>query len=119
MACIVYLTNKASGHMYAYHAVSFRDPKSKKPKSRRTYIGRVDPDTKEFLNPKAAEQKLSHLEPVSGLTLPIQNQDIENATILEEIQGVKKELDEVKSLIMRKDRTVQAIRDALDTYIQI
>ena len=105
--------------MYAYHAVSFRDPQSKKPKSKRTYIGRVDPDTKEFLNPKAAEQKLSQLEPVSGLTLPVQSQDIENTKILEEIQGVKKELNEIKLMIMRKDSTVQAIRDALDTYIHM
>lgn len=119
MACIVYLTNKDSGHMYAYHAVSYRDPQSKKPKSKRTYIGRVDPDTKEFLNPKAAEQKLSQLEPVSGLAFPIQHQDVEDEKLMEELRGVKKELAEIKSLIMRKDSTVQAIRDALDTYINV
>ena len=117
MACIVYQTNKRSGYVYAYHAVPFRDPQSKCPKSKRTYIGRVDPDTKEFLDPKAAAQKLSQLEPISGLTSPVQNQEVENDKILEELQGVKKELGEIKSLIMRKDSAVQAIRDALDTYI--
>lgn len=56
MSCIVYLTNKKTNTKYAYRSESYRDPVTKKPKSRRTYLGRVDPVTNEII-PKAAEGK--------------------------------------------------------------
>ena len=38
-----------TGYEYAYESVSYRDPVTKKPKSKRTYLGRVDPVTREIL----------------------------------------------------------------------
>ncbi len=49
MACIVYQTNKKTGVQYAYRSESYRDPVTKKPTSRRTYLGRVDPNTKAII----------------------------------------------------------------------
>jgi len=45
MSSVVYQKNKSNGNVYAYESVSFRDPVSRKPKSRRTYLGRVDEAT--------------------------------------------------------------------------
>ena len=45
MACIVYQTNPKTGTVYAYRSESYRDPETKKPRSHRTYLGRVDPVT--------------------------------------------------------------------------
>lgn len=56
MSCIVYSKNKKTGAVYAYESESFRDPVTKQPKSRRTYLGRVDPETKMII-PKAEEGK--------------------------------------------------------------
>ena len=56
MACIVYRTNKKNGVVYAFRSESYRDPVTKQPKSRRTYLGRVDPVTKEII-PKAEDGK--------------------------------------------------------------
>ena len=56
MATIVYQTNKKTGVVYAYRSESYRDPITKKPTSRRTYLGRVDPVTKEIIR-KAEEGK--------------------------------------------------------------
>ena len=53
MACIVYQTNKKTGTKYAYRSESYRDPATGAPKSRRTYLGRVDPATGEIV-PKAS-----------------------------------------------------------------
>ena len=53
MSCIVYQTNKNTGTKYAYKGESYRDPKTGTPKSRRTYLGRVDPETGDII-PKAA-----------------------------------------------------------------
>ena len=43
MAFLVYQTSKKTGTVYAYEAVSYRDPKTGRPKTRKTYLGRVDP----------------------------------------------------------------------------
>lgn len=56
MSCIIRITNKKTGYTYAYESVSYRDPVTKKPKSKRTYLGRVDPVTNEIL-PKAEKGK--------------------------------------------------------------
>ena len=42
MSFTVYLTNKKTGVVYAYSQTAYRDPVTKKPKSKRTYLGRVD-----------------------------------------------------------------------------
>ena len=56
MACIVYRVDKKIGTKYAYRSESYRDPVTKMPKSRRTYLGRVDPETGAIV-PKAQEGK--------------------------------------------------------------
>ena len=56
MATIVYQTNKNNGKVYAYRSESYRDPVTKKPRSRRTYLGRVDPSTKRII-PKGEKGK--------------------------------------------------------------
>lgn len=54
MTCTVYQTNKKTCVTYAYRSESYRDPVTKKPKSRRVYLGRVDPETKQNI-PKGEE----------------------------------------------------------------
>ena len=53
MSCIVYQTNKNTGTKYAYWSESYRDPKTGTPKSRRTYLGRIDYETGDIIG-KAA-----------------------------------------------------------------
>lgn len=49
MACIVYQTDKKSGTKYAYESISYWDKEKKQPRSKRKYIGRVDPETGEII----------------------------------------------------------------------
>lgn len=49
MSCIVYQTDKRTGIKYAYESVSYWDKDKKQPKSKRKYLGRVDPETGEIL----------------------------------------------------------------------
>ena len=53
MACIVYRTDPATGAKYAYRSESYRDPVTRKPRNRKEYLGRVDPETGE-IRPKRA-----------------------------------------------------------------
>ena len=68
MAYTAYQTNKKTGTVYAFSVESYRDPVTKKPKSHRTYLGRVDPVTKMIVGKasdgKRNRSKLGDLEPI-------------------------------------------------------
>ena len=49
MSCIVYQTNKKTGVKYAYESISYWDPEKKQPRSKRKYVGKVDPETGEII----------------------------------------------------------------------
>lgn len=44
MSCIVYLTDR-NGNKYAYESISYWDKEKGQPRSKRKYIGKVDPET--------------------------------------------------------------------------
>lgn len=48
MSCIVYQTKK-NGVKYAYESVSYWDKDKGQPRSKRKYLGRVDPETGEIV----------------------------------------------------------------------
>ena len=120
MASIVYQLNKRTGNLYAYHAVSYRDPVTKRPKSKRTYIGPVNPETKEFLHPADAARRLSALEPIKDLNLNVSTEldNTEAERIMNELALIKEELAEIKSRMQSKETALQSMRQALDDYIQ-
>lgn len=49
MSCIVYQTNKKTGVKYAYTSESYWDKEKQQPRSRRKYLGRVDPETGQII----------------------------------------------------------------------
>lgn len=55
MPTIVYQTNPTTGVKYAYESVSYWDKAKKAPRSKRKYLGRVDPETGEII--KASRRK--------------------------------------------------------------
>ena len=59
MAFIVYQTNKKTGTVYAYRQEAYRDPVTKRPKSKKTYLGRVDPVTKQIVEKYGRKTKPS------------------------------------------------------------
>ena len=48
MACIVYRTD-SGGRTYAYSSESKWNPEKKQPRAKRTYLGRVNPETGEIM----------------------------------------------------------------------
>lgn len=86
MACIIYQTNKKTGIKYAYRSESYRDPKTKKPKSRRTYLGRVDPITNEII-PKADKGKRNR-SPIVDESIPesIQSELMEKNNTIKQLE---------------------------------
>ncbi len=53
----VYQTNKKSGVTYVYEAVSYWDKEKKQPRNRQVCIGKLDPETKDFIPSKSLDSK--------------------------------------------------------------
>ena len=52
MATIVYQIDKKTGTKYAYSSEPYWDKNVKRPRSKRTYLGKVDPETGEIIPKK-------------------------------------------------------------------
>ena len=63
MSCIVYQTDRKTGAKYAYESVSYWDKEKQQPRSRRKYLGKVDPETGEIITKK---ERTSHSEDHAG-----------------------------------------------------
>ena len=107
MSYIIYL-KKDDSHVYAYQATSYRDPVTLKPKSKRTYIGRVDPITHEFLNPDDAK-KLHKDNPDNTKEAHDVQKPVKSAASQNDSSAVARELNKINKTIQSQ----QAILDSL------
>ena len=104
MSCIVYQTNKKTSITYAYESVSYWDKEKQQPRSKRKYIGRVDPDTGEIVTSRKKRSDASDDVPdvhVLELQKTVREQK-------EEIASLKKELS---SLSMKYEKATALIRN--------
>ncbi len=116
MSCIVYITNKKTNTKYAYRSESYRDPETKQPKSRRTYLGRVDPETNEII-PKAGKGKRNR-NPIGNDASPVPIQNIDNTAssssinfneLQRQVELLQNQQDELKSKIRSIDVLISNI----------
>ena len=91
MASIVYQIDKKTGAKYAFESVSYWDKDKKQPRSKRKYLGKVDPETGEII-------------PSRGRTVHSEEKASEETTIL---PALYKEIEE-------RDRTIKELRRDLD-----
>lgn len=103
---IVYQTNKSTGTVYAYEATSVWDPKLKKPKSIRTYLGRVAPDG--TIIPPVRHKKRSNSSdkdsnsPVSesiDFNEIVEKKNLQIASLTAENQRLQSTLDAIQSVL--------------------
>ena len=66
MACIVYQTDKRTGIKYAYSSESYWDKDKKQPRSKRTFLGKVDPVTGKIIPKKSKEKTGPDVQPDSA-----------------------------------------------------
>ena len=91
MASIVYQIDKKTGAKYAFESISYWDKDKKQPRSKRKYLGKVDPETGNIIPSRG---RSVHSDEKS----PQMNDDIH------------KLYDEIKD----RDRTIEALRKELD-----
>ena len=118
MACIIYREDKKTGTKYAYRSESYRDPQTKKPKSKRTYLGRVDPVTNKIIPKgeagKRNRSKLVNSEPMD--VLPVEISDLISQQ-REEIQRLIDENASLKDAIIKYKETLKQLSDSIDEII--
>ena len=103
MSCIVYQTNKKTGITYAYESVSYWDKEKQQPRSKRQYIGRVDPETGEIIR---KQDKKTRSQDAAGLSKDnsrlqalLDEKDEVIAVLNDEIEKLKKELSKKNEAI--------------------
>ena len=94
MSCIVYQTDSKTGIKYAYESVSYWDKEKQQPRSKRKYLGRVDPETGEII---AKKEKGSHSvyekgneEVIKKLNEQLSQKDDEISALRQEIKALGK-----------------------------
>lgn len=87
---IVYQTDKRSGITYAYESKAYWDKEKKQSRSKRTLIGRVDPETGEIRKTDGRCRKYSPYQ-----TVELTEQD----KIMDRLRGMK--ISELKKEILR------------------
>ena len=92
MSCIVYQTNKKTGIRYAYESVSYWDPDKKQPRSRRKYIGKVDPETGEIIYSNRTTAG-SDSETVRKLETALKEKDAHIARLEEDLVALSKKYE--------------------------
>ncbi len=103
MSTIVYQTNPATGVKYAYESVSYWDKDKKAPRSKRKYLGRVDPETGEII--KGRRGKAAPDTEAAGEGKRLQ-EELEKKDA--EIAALKKELEEMTA---RYDKTAGILKE--------
>ena len=106
MPTIVYQENPKTHVKYAYESISYWDKDKKAPRSKRRYLGRVDPETGEII-----ESKRKHKEPeaVPGQDMSQLMESLENKDA--EIAVLKKTLQELTSRYEENLRILNEIRE--------
>lgn len=99
---IVYNTDKRSGITYAYESKSYWDKEKKQSRSKRTLIGRVDPETGEIKKTDGRCRKNSPYQ-----TVKLTEQD----KILNRLKGMK--VSELKQEILRLEIENKKLKQSL------
>ena len=114
MASIVYQIDKKTGAKYAFESVSYWDKDKKQPRSKRKYLGKVNPETGEIIPSRGrtvhSEEKASEETTI----LPALYKEIEERD--RTIKELRRDLDEVTEKYNELLTTVQKIRAMVELY---
>jgi predicted RNase H-like nuclease (RuvC/YqgF family) len=114
MPSIVYQIDKKTGAKYAFESISYWDKDKKQPRSKRKYLGKVDPETGDIIPSRgrsvhSEDKVLQDKENLSVLRKEITERD-------QTIAALRHDLDELTSKYEDLLTTVQKIRTLVEGY---
>ena len=107
MSCVVYQVNKKTGIKYAYESISYWDKEKQQPRSKRKYLGRVDPDTGEIIrenkgnNSAEKSKKDNGLNELDSLRTELENKDKLISELTAELENANKKHDELSDAVRK------------------
>ena len=98
MSSIIYQTDKKTGIKYAYESTSYWDKEKKQPRSKRRYLGKVDPETGEIIPCRKEDNPIRISEEdateIVRLRTTIAEQERKITLLEAELQKAKASLDD-------------------------
>lgn len=101
MSCIVYQTDKKTGVKYAYESVSFWDKDKQQPRSKRKYLGKVDPVTGEIIKSRKNSVDGYDQDMINDLKNELLQKDMQIKKLTEDLVSARKEIDSFKKVISK------------------
>ena len=118
MSSIVYHTDSKTGNKYAYESRSYRDPETKKVKTQKTYLGRVDPITNEII-PKAEPGKRNRKPSTRQMKQISEASKKQIEQLTQEVSILKQTVSSLTNQLKAKDEFVQTVLKASAKYQSI
>ena len=117
MSCIVYQTDRKTGNVHAYSSASHRDPITKKVKTVKTYLGRVDPVTNEII-PKAEKGKRNR-----GISTKLRESIMKDAQknvddLTAQVNALQAQLKAASSKLAKYQEAFEAFKKAIEDIEQ-
>lgn len=114
MSSIVYQVDKKTGTKYAFESTSFWDKEKKQPRSKRKYLGKVDPETGEIIPSRGRSSKVKG--PDNDETNEIQKLQAELRKCEDVISGLRYDLDAITVKYRQAMDTIQKIQSIVKEY---
>ena len=116
MPTIVYQENPKTHVKYAYESVSYWDKDKKAPRSKRRYLGRVDPETGEIIESRRNREK-QEAEPAAEESGP------EVQRLMEELEKKDAEIstlkDALRELTSRHEETARVLKEVMALILSV
>ncbi len=113
MSSIVYHFDKKSGNKYAYESQSYRDPVTKKTKTKRTYLGRVHPETGDIM-PKTELGKRNRQISTRAMEMLFEDARRRTQSLTEEVESLRKEISSLREQSKADNEFLQEIAAAVE-----
>ena len=126
ISCIIRSYNKATGTTYVYESQSYRDPITKRPKSHRRCIGKIDPETNEIVptGKRGRRKKESasvaerdeqaergsdlHVE-LDEVNTVLQNEQVKNKELSDEVRKLRYQMKQIETAMESVAKAVDRV----------
>ena len=114
MSSIVYQIDKKTGAKYAFESISYWDKDKKQPRSKRKYLGKVDPETGDIIPSRGRSVHSEEKSPLEKDDLVALHKEIAERD--RTINELRQKVDEITAKYEKLLETVQKVRAMVEPY---
>jgi predicted RNase H-like nuclease (RuvC/YqgF family) len=114
MPSIVYQIDKKTGAKYAFESISYWDKEKKQPRSKRKYLGKVDPETGEIIPSRGRSVHSEKADPQQKDNLSALHKEIMDRD--RTIEELNRKVDELTTKYEELLETIQKVRAMVEAY---